>query len=390
MFGKLTIDAINDEVAHYGNIGDLDIIAIKKGTYDEFGRVGGIAKLAYGAIRVNNDAEVTTLLATPANKEDVVLTVENGGVIGTLIATSEEILEKLNDDGVNHSEVLILQTGESTIDDAIERTLSSVAYVLHDDESRTYYESFDYACNTAETGETVVVLRDYQYDANITTSLINIAAGKNVTIDLNGKIIQGTLDNFQSTSMITVSGTLTVLDNTGNYGALRFGSVYVQANPYTVCISPIKVNATGVVNVTSGKIISATEAYGSYGIDSAGTLNISGGVIESGYAAIRTTKGTATITGGEITGNFIGLFMQAGTVAASNAAFTAKGGQFYLCTDMGNTNVTISNCSLKVGSYHDNENTIIVEKNTNISNLSITLNGESVPVTSTADNVYIK
>ena len=209
MFGKLTISAINDEVDHYGDIGDLDIIAVKKGTYDEFGRVGGIAKLTYGAISVHDDAEVTTILVTPANdnKSDVKLTVKNGGVVGTLIAPTDEILTELATEGVNHSEVLVLQEGESTVEEAIERTLGSVAYVSHEDTSRTYYESFDEACNKAATNETVVVLKDYQYkDEVIGDYLITIAKDKKVTIDLNGKIVNGVISNKKSNAIIKIIG----------------------------------------------------------------------------------------------------------------------------------------------------------------------------------------
>ena len=246
-------------------------------------------------------------------------------------------MEKLNDDGVNHAEVLVLQEGEENIEEAIERTIGSVAYVLHEDESRTYYESFDEACNNAETNETVVVLRDYQYETAIKETLITVASGKTVVIDLNGKIIYGILNNNKSCDMIKVKGNLTIKDNTANSqgigtGALRFGTSYSEAYAYTVSASIIRVSDGGNLTINSGNVVTYSTASGSYAIDATGaggSVIVNGGHIESGYIGIRmyANNSSFTATAGEMIGNIWGVWFQKAT------SVNISGGYFGFTTD---------------------------------------------------------
>lgn len=316
-FGSLTIDALNGEVSHFGDVGDLNIIAVKKASYDEYGRVGGVATLTYGKINVKEKAEITTIVANPASANDVELVVENAGVVGAILSENQDVIDVLvdgNETKVNYTEKI--DEGQT------ETVSSSVAYVSHSDASRTYYDSFDLACNNATNDETVVVMKDYRYDAVVTTTLISIAAEKNVTIDLNGKIIQGVLTNKVSSDMIKVYGNLILKDSTSNEygigsGAFNFKTEFQEANPWTVSAGLIKTSGTGIVTVLSGKIVNETGS-GGYAIDiyPGTTLNVEGGLISCGYNAIRLFANSTTITttlnvsGGKIEGGSCGVYLQ--------------------------------------------------------------------------------
>ena len=81
----------------------------------------------------------------------------------------------------------------------------------------TSYASLQEAINAAETGETVIVLQDvYWSNGNNDGETLKIEAGKNVTIDLNGKTIgQKIVDNGLSVAAIAVrsGATLTIKDS---------------------------------------------------------------------------------------------------------------------------------------------------------------------------------
>ena len=347
VFGSLTIDAKNDEVSHYGDIGDLDIIAVKKASYNEYGRVGGIAKLTYGSFNVKDGAQVTTIVSNPVNIIDVQLSVEDHGVVGALLSENGNVITALlrnNSDKISYTEVI----AEGNTDEV----LSSVAYILHSDETRTYYGTFEEACNAVESGETVVVLRDYQYSSKITSTLVTIDTGKTVTLDLNGKIIQPILDNTESITVFSVKGDLTIIDSSA--GSTGYGtgaietSVAYAVDPWKVSAAVVKTQEGGKFTLASGKLIN-NGGRGSYVIDTyqGSTTIIEGGYIEAtNYIGIRMFCNSTTkvdkliVSGGTFNSKYANIWVQNPNASANKSDLIVSGGKFNSTDSIGNIDVS--------------------------------------------------
>lgn len=111
-----------------------------------------------------------------------------------------------------------------------------------------------------------------------TTETLTIAAGKSVTLDLNGKTITS------AANTITVKGTLVVTEAAGGIASTSSGK------------SAITTSGSGVVTVNGGMITAVGTAV-------SGTATITGGTITStGSYAAYANGGNLVITGGTLTG----------------------------------------------------------------------------------------
>ena len=167
------------------------------------------------------------------------------------------------------------------------------------------------------SGSATVIL--YQ-DANLSGSIITIAAGQNIILDLNGCTLT---TSKSSGGVISVSGTLTVQDTSAEGDGLisntatssdraivvaaSTGSLIVKSGNFTTKTQAIRIdNGSAIIE---GGNISATN-YAVY-CSASGSLTISGGYLESGsgsfyYPAYAGTGATVSITGGYFAGNIPG------------------------------------------------------------------------------------
>lgn len=209
------------------------------------------------------------------------------------------------------------------------------------------------------------------------TSGITIAAGKNIVLELNGKVVSYNSAEGTTQALITNRGTLVIQDNTdtalNGTGTGLIGADYT--NPDTGEIPGYASNTitnSGTLTVKSGKIINtATGGAACYVIDNnntsydailnieggyiyrsrsqavrmycnsttkQNTLNISGGIIEGGYAGFwthlpgssSTSKKLATIniTGGEVKGGNFSLYDYSYGDSFEAVEYSISGGKF--------------------------------------------------------------
>ena len=216
----------------------------------------------------------------------------------------------------------------------------------------TEYTSLQEAVNAAESGAVIVLMKD-------TTEHVNIASGKDITIDLNGKTLSGgsnnevaALTNYGTVvvtdSSTDKSGTIKredVADTTGktyyvikNLGTMTIeqanvenNSGYLKNNPYgPMTGSSLICNGDddaykAVLNIKNGTFTQKNFIAVKNG--SSATLNVSGGKISSDHSAIQNWC-NAEITGGEIEGQLWtdawDEFSQGKTVVGGTTKFSGE------------------------------------------------------------------
>lgn len=172
----------------------------------------------------------------------------------------------------------------------------------------------------AADGKTVTVLRDVEL-----TEAVTIAAGKTVTLDLNGKTISQSKACTENYNMILNKGNLTVTGNgtisftdTGA-GDPNFGwGSYTLRNEGTLVVENGTIEHLGAQN-GNGSVKHMYCAIFQY----SGSATINGGTISTPtYRSVRLWKGDMTINGGEFEGQ---VWVQS---VDESAKLTVTGGTF--------------------------------------------------------------
>ena len=84
--GNLTVNAPSDTVNHYNNLTSVDIRAVASASYHEFGKVLGTVKVESGHVKVENGAEVASVIAVETTAEvKATITAEGGSKVGTVV-----------------------------------------------------------------------------------------------------------------------------------------------------------------------------------------------------------------------------------------------------------------------------------------------------------------
>lgn len=223
------------------------------------------------------------------------------------------------------------------------------------------------------TATTITMISDHAVAAGIT-----IPASKNIILELNGKVVSYNSPAGSTEALFTNRGTLVIQDNTDTQlngtGTGLIGADYT--NPDTGEIPGYASNTItngGTLTVKSGKIINtAAEGAACYAIDNNSTtnnavlnieggyvyrersqavrmfcnsttyqneLNISGGIVEGGYAGFWTqlpgssasSKKLATIniTGGEVKGGTYSWYDYSFGDSFESVNYNVSGGKFY-------------------------------------------------------------
>mgnify|MGYP004662750961 CR=1 FL=1 len=198
--------------------------------------------------------------------------------------------------------------------------LTAVALVVKDAFNATAHQTLAEALAAADAGATVKMLADVVLTEKQTID-------KAVVLDLNGKTISSTVDEFIT---ISQNGDLTVNDATGE-GRIE--------NTASGSVIKIATGATGgFLTVTGGTILSHSSTdetiYTQTGaLGSGAAINVKGGRIENdgkNSSAIKLGSGTGTtlnVTNGEIVGGMYGIYAVANTVInISGGTILAKTG----------------------------------------------------------------
>lgn len=204
--------------------------------------------------------------------------------------------------------------------------VAAVAQVIDRYDNKISYASIEEAFAAANDGETVKLLADV-------TANVVIPAGKNITLDLNGKTLNGGTGNTKAT--IENYGTITITDSSAektgtikrdDNGIEGETSYYVILNLGTMTIEQAnvinnsgykKANSAGsmvgsslicngdndaysaVLNIKGGTF--QQENFIAIKNGSSATLNVTGGTITSKHSAVQNWC-NANITGGELNG----------------------------------------------------------------------------------------
>ena len=174
--------------------------------------------------------------------------------------------------------------------------------IAADGSSVRAYDSLAAAIAAAQDGQTVMLLADVNGN-------VEIAAGKNLTLDLNGKTLNGGTVNGKAA--LTNYGTITIKDSseekTGTIkredkGTVGETSYYVIRNQGTMTIeSGTVINNSGYRQTSSIGSMNGSSLIRN-GDDSAGTLTITGGTFtQKNFIAIKNgSLGTLNVSGGTI------------------------------------------------------------------------------------------
>ena len=172
-----------------------------------------------------------------------------------------------------------------------------------------FYATLQEAIDAAD-GKTVVVLKDIELTEGLT-----VAAGKVVTIDLNGKIISGVQNAATSSAVLTNKGTLTITDSIGT-GKITCFAVNPDLNQDIPSYANNTINNYGVLTIEGGTIENSTVAgKACFPIDcyQGSVLNITGGTI-TGRGAIRVfaqnNNIVVNISGGSVLGTSYAIWVQ--------------------------------------------------------------------------------
>ena len=288
----------------------------------------------FGTIVLEGDNNVVNLMGTNATVKAVA---ENTapqaaflvrGANNTIKITKESA--KIITEG-NAYEAMVDAGNSATtkfVDMGIERKLVA--------ENRGYqFYSFEEAVRFAGNEGTIKIVNDFELAEAWT-----VAAGQNITLDLNGKTVTMVYNQkaTKNHTMISNSGNLTIQSSVEGgklsytYAGENLGTTY-SANTVTS-------NPGSVLTVKSGTIENLTYdsgiiAYAIDGLTNGGagdvTVNIEGGVITSKRQALRifanstTNTGALNISGGDFTGRVI---VQNANANANKAALNITGGTF--------------------------------------------------------------
>ena len=275
-----------------------------------------------------------------ANFSDAVAAANNGEKVVTLLAdiVEEYLLQsgtlKVAHNGkkltVNVEEGKVLTVTES--EGVTTYTVNEAVAKIGD----TLYASLADAVAAVPTDGTATTITMIANEAiNVVGSAITIAAGKNVTIDLNGFQVVGTAGQAGTSALITNRGTLTIKDSSAEgTGKLISGAtdawIYDGSGDYAGSYASNTITNSGTLTVESGHIENISTGSATYAIDNNSSggnaiVTITGGTVKARAVAIRqfanstTLENSVTISGGLVTAGYSGIWVQLPGSDASKA-----------------------------------------------------------------------
>ena len=200
----------------------------------------------------------------------------------------------------------------------------------------TEYETLQAAVDAAAEGAVITVLTDIVLEEAVT-----IPAGKKITIDLNGKVVEYT-SAVVGEDMITNYGNLTI-QTSAEGGKLTYKNTDTTGSNVTVSTisncpgAELTINGGTIENTSAAEKAFTGEIF-PFAIDNltngtSGTAKttVNGGVIKSNYRSIRlfanstSDRNTVNINGGEMIGQ---VWLQAANANAQKVTLVINGGKF--------------------------------------------------------------
>ena len=335
----VAVNSEKDEVSHYGDAKEVNILRVKKGTYSEYGNVLGNINIAYGFVSLKDGSSVQNVVVkemtienetvTPSNSSDFKVTVSSGATVNMVISNVTEI--EIPVDGAKASEV-----------PSVTKSEEYKVYI-----GKTGYANYYQATKNAKDGDTITLMED-------TSGYLDMLLQKNeantVTLDLNGFCFTtlSYADVYANRNMIVKNGKLVYVGANGAYddndsnkltrpaikvnenASLTLESVEFTSGSYgisslgnaaSVTIKNSTVLASGMalatnnaessnikITIDSSTLKSTSYTYGNATYDdtcalmlnTAGTLAVSNSLIEGGAQGVIVRAGNAVIENSEI------------------------------------------------------------------------------------------
>ncbi len=190
----VTVNAPLDEVTHFGKAKTVDVIRVKKGTYEEHGAIAGNISVAQGKVNLASGASVSNIVVSALSYTDS--TGEEQVVTPETEKTEVEV-----SGGSTINVVLVDESASSiSLDDITQGDVTKVDY----DENAAAiigsqpFASLDDAIAAAEKGDTIVLLKDAAvttkdaYFDTYNAGKACFAFDKSITLDGNGKTLTAT------------------------------------------------------------------------------------------------------------------------------------------------------------------------------------------------------
>ena len=362
----LTIDALNDTVKHYDEVGTVKVIAVDRvASYHEFGNANTLI-VNDGHIVVENDAKIDNIIVEKSEVTEAKVSVDNSGEVTTIICSddSAEITGVSDDKKVTEIKGTLTSGGYVKL--SANQTISEQIVI----DSDTVLDLNGYTISVlvdkgilVKKGTLTVIdtAGNGKIDAEEYASVVVIAEGGNAAFILNsGEIYRhstagatvrvGKNDYGMEVNEYNSTFTMNGGKINGTYGVLIMGqnSKYYMNGGEVVATSGFAVGGNGQVSyggtyiqINGGKIVTTSQANDACAmyLPQYGTTEINGGYIE-GHDGINIKSGTLTVNGGKIVSN--GAFDQSietnnGSVS-TGSAITISSSKSYV----GNISVKIS------------------------------------------------
>lgn len=188
----------------------------------------------------------------------------------------------------------------------------------------TNYDSVQNAIDAAGTNTAIVTVLKDEIQESVT-----IAAGQNITLDMNGKTLRSDKIAVTNNGILQVNGegvisnTASELPTISNNGTLEITNGTISSENYQAINNASK----GLLTISGGKIDAKDYAINNYGTSSDElnpSLKIAGGTVKSTteYSIENVSTGTVVISKGEISGvrnrNLARIIMTGGIIETTN------------------------------------------------------------------------
>ncbi len=246
--GTLTVNAVNDSVAHYNDVDKVVIVAVAPHSYHEYGSINGDVEITKGHFALEKGATAGTIKVTDAAVANEVKLTNNANESLAIIDSNNKL------------------STDSSIGESIKITDSNAVALVGDKSYSTIKEALD----KAKDGDTVKMIADYRLtkenspDEVIARTIVN----KKITFDF------------------------------GNYKYIGFTGMGGYDNNFTMLI--VAADATFVASENGGIIADDIGNNGGYAINimNGAKLTIKSGTYNGGGTAVQVQKGTFEALGG--------------------------------------------------------------------------------------------
>ena len=269
--GKLTVNAPNDTVNHYGEASKVTIEAIKSESYHEYGNVT-VAYIEVGHFVVDGNGHVDTLYVQPTG-DQVRLTLKTNSV-GTLKYKENSL------------------TSDSVVPDTVwkeiltENVSSDKLNVVVGD--KVYDNISDAIADITETGGTIDLIENLTVtkteDSNTGDPVFTVKENTTLDLELNGNTVATQSTSGKDGIVVEQGATATISNGTISQNK-AYGSGYAAVNVESSTLTLD--NMTVALTTNDGTCVSA----GSDG----GTLNINNSTISGGYNTVFCGSGSSVV-----------------------------------------------------------------------------------------------